>query len=87
MNVLVLAPHPDDEVLGCGGTICRHVAAGDSVTVLVATRGTRELYSDEGVERVRAEARKAHQILGVSETRFFDFPAPALDTVPRYKLA
>ena len=87
MNVLVLAPHPDDEVLGCGGTICRHVAAGDSVTVLVATRGTRELYSDEGVERVRAEARRAHKVLGISETRFLDFPAPALDTVPRYKLA
>lgn len=87
MNVLIIAPHPDDEVLGCGGTICRHVAAGDTVHVLVATRGTSELYSDEGVELVRKEARKAHAILGVTETRFFEFPAPALDTIPRYKLA
>jgi len=87
MNVLVIAPHPDDEVLGCGGTICRHVAAGDTVSVLVVTRGRRELYSDEGVERVREEARQAHAVLGVSDTRFFEFPAPALDTVPRYKLA
>jgi N-acetylglucosamine malate deacetylase 1 len=47
MNVLVLAPHPDDEVLGCGGTISRHVAAGDTVFVVIATRGIPELFSDE----------------------------------------
>ena len=87
MNVLVLAPHADDEVLGCGGTIARHVAEGDSVTIVVATRGIPELFPDEEMEQIRGEARKAHALLGVSETRFFDFPAPALDTVPRYKLA
>ena len=87
MNVLVLAPHPDDEVLGCGGTICRHVEAGDSVFVLVATRGMPELYSEDAINAVREEAPKAHAGLGVSETRFLDFPAPALDTVPRYQLA
>jgi len=86
-NVLVLAPHPDDEVLGCGGTIARHVAEGDSVTIVVATRGLNELFSDEQKEQVLAEARKAHAVLGVAETRFFEFPAPALDTVPRYKIA
>ena len=87
MNVLVIAPHPDDEVLGCGGTICRHVADGERVTVLVATRGTPELYTDEAVARTRAEAEKAHALLGVAETRFLEFPAPALDTVPRYQIA
>lgn len=87
MNVLVLAPHPDDEVLGCAGTIARHVAAGDCVRVVVATRGTIELYSDEQVAFTRQEALKSHALLGVHETRFFEFPAPALDTVPRYKLA
>ena len=86
-NILVLAPHADDEVLGCGGTIARHVAEGDSVTIVVATRGLPELFSDEQMEQIRGEARKAHAVLGVAETRFFDFPAPALDTVPRYKLA
>ena len=87
MKVLVLAPHPDDEVLGCGGVIAKHAAAGDEVSVLVATRGTAELYRDEQVEAVRNEARRAHALLGVQETRFLEFPAPALDTVPRYKLA
>lgn len=87
MKVLVLAPHPDDEVLGCGGVIARHVAAGDSVEVLVATRGIIELYPEEGIAVIRGEALRAHAVLGVSRTRFLDFPAPALDTVPRYKLA
>jgi LmbE family N-acetylglucosaminyl deacetylase len=87
MNVLIVAPHADDEVLGCGGTMARHADRGDSVHVLVATRGIEELYPPEGIDIVRAEARNAHQILGVKETHFFDFPAPALDTIPRYKIA
>jgi len=87
MNVLVLAPHPDDEVLGCGGTVGRHVAAGDRVDVLVATRGAPELYPDEAVALVRDEARQAHRLLGIDQTTFFDFPAPALDTIPRYQIA
>ncbi len=87
MKVLVLAPHPDDEVLGCGGVIARHAAAGDHVEVVVATHGIEELYPREMISGVRAEALKAHKILGVANTRFWDFPAPALDTVPRYKLA
>ena len=37
--VLVLAPHPDDEVFGCAGAIMRHIAAGDPVTVLILTDG------------------------------------------------
>lgn len=87
MNVLVVAPHADDEVLGCGGVMARHAAAGDAVFVVVATRGMVELYADHLIDAVRREALAAHQLLGVRETRFFDFPAPALDTVPRYKLA
>jgi LmbE family N-acetylglucosaminyl deacetylase len=42
MKILILAAHPDDEVLGCGGSIARHAARGDSVEVLVVTRGTPE---------------------------------------------
>lgn len=86
-RVLVVAPHPDDEVLGCGGTIARHVAQDDEVHVLVVTRGASELYPLEEEEEVRQEARAAHLILGVSDTHFLDFPAPKLDTIPVYQLA
>lgn len=87
MRIVVVAPHPDDEVLGCGGVMARHAAEGDEVFVVVATRGAPELYSDESVEQTRAEARQAHAILGVRETRFLDFPAPKLDVTPGHLIA
>jgi LmbE family N-acetylglucosaminyl deacetylase len=81
-NVLIIAPHPDDEVLGCGAQIKNHSLKGDRVFVLVVTRGTPKYYSDQLIENVRNEARLAHKILGVEETLFLDFHAPLLDTYP-----
>jgi len=80
-NILVVAPHPDDEVLGCGGTIKKLISEGKNVFILVITRGKKEKYSEDKIRNVRAEARNAHKILGVAETQFLDFPAPDLDLV------
>jgi len=80
-NILVIAPHPDDEVLGCGGIIKRFSSEGDKIYVLIATRGKPEMYSEERILNVRKEAMEAHRILGVSETRFLNFPAPDLDLI------
>jgi len=87
VRVLVVAPHPDDEVLGCGGVMARHAAAGDEVHVVVVTRGHPDVFSPESVEQVRNEMGKAHRVLGVHSARFLDFPAPRLDTVPRHAVA
>lgn len=87
MIVLVIAAHPDDEVLGCGGVMARHVSQGDTVHVLVMTRGAPDLFTAEQVERTRQELRAAHQILGGTNVQFLDFPAPKLDVVPGYELA
>jgi LmbE family N-acetylglucosaminyl deacetylase len=80
-RILVIAPHPDDDILGCGGIIKKYTLAGDEVYVLVVTRGTPKFYSDEKIETVRKEALQAHAILGVSKTIFLDFHAPYLDIV------
>lgn len=90
MNVLIIAPHCDDEVLGCGGTMAKLAANGHKVFVAIVTNGhlgAPELFSKEGTQKVRAEALEAHKLLGVAETFFMDFPAPRLDTVPAYQLS
>lgn len=84
MNVLVFAPHPDDEVLGCGGTIKKHVLAGDDVYVCVVTRGTMPLFPEESVLQVRSEHKEAMNQLGVKEVSYLDFPAVMLEEQHRY---
>ena len=81
-TVLVVAPHPDDEVFGVGGTILRHVADGDAVHVLICTRGEVSRFGAEHIETVQNEARRVHEFLGVAESHAMDFPAARLDTVP-----
>ncbi len=86
-RILVISPHPDDEVLGCGGIMKRLTYIGQNVFVLVITRGKKEMYSQEKILNVRQEAINAHKIIGVSETRFLDFPAPNLDLVSIAEIA
>lgn len=86
-RVMVIAPHPDDEVLGCGGAIARHTARGDHVRVVVVTRGIPELFAPADIEATRAELSAAHRLLGVEDTVFLDFPAPRLDTLPSHEIS
>lgn len=86
-NILVIAPHPDDEVLGCGGIIKKYAGLGNQVFVLVVTRGTPKYYSEEKIQNVRSEARKAHELLGVKETYFLDFHAPELDVTSNAEIS
>lgn len=86
MRVLVIAPHPDDEILGVGGTIAKRTVDGNEVYVCIVTKGCEPLFSSESVNQVRSECKKADAFLGVKETIFLDFPAAMLEDVPRYKL-
>jgi len=65
----------------------RHMERGDRVHVLVVTRGMPEAYSPEQVLAVRKELVAAHQVLGVANVQFLDFPAPKLDLVACCDLA
>src|SRR3546814_4416959 len=73
-RVAVVAPHPDDEILGCGGTMARAAAAGAEVHVVVVTRGQPPLFDEELVRRIRSETLQAHGTIGVADTCFLDFP-------------
>jgi LmbE family N-acetylglucosaminyl deacetylase len=87
-NIGVIAAHPDDEVLGCGGTIAKHVANGDDVYVLILAEGltsrevtrSREKHKDELAELTIA-AQKANKILGSKQVTLLDFPDNRMDGV------
>lgn len=85
-RVLVIAPHPDDEILGVGGTILKRSAQGDEVCVLVATTAQPPRFDPEVLATGRREAAAAHRVLGVTDSRFLPFPAAGLDTVPHADL-
>lgn len=86
-SVLVVAAHPDDEVLGCGGTLARLSRAGAAVHVAFLADGVSSRPADDSVQAAalasrRAAARKACDVLGVRSLSFGDFADNQMDTVP-----
>jgi LmbE family N-acetylglucosaminyl deacetylase len=81
-RVLVVAPHPDDETLGVGGTIAKYAQQGSEVTVLVVSGHLPPLYPRDSYERTVVEARQAFEILGVSKSRFLEIPTGMIGTQP-----
>ena len=86
-KVLVVAAHPDDEVLGVGGTIARHALAGDSVTTLILAEGVSARYGEDHHEVVRRQSQAAADLLGVVELRQLNYPDQRLDILPISELA
>ncbi|MBN2398491.1 MAG: PIG-L family deacetylase [Deltaproteobacteria bacterium] len=87
-TVLVVAAHPDDEVLGCGGTIARLAGEGHAVYVAILGEGITSRYDErEGADQqsIRAlhdRSRQVSKLLGVTELFTYDLPDNRFDTVP-----
>lgn len=81
MNILVISAHPDDEVLGPGGTILKHASAGDEVSILLACCGTNLRYGREEADRLKATSEKVGELLGARRVLFGDLPDQGLDTL------
>jgi len=84
-NILVVAAHPDDEVLGCGGTIVKHVNNGDKVFILFLSDGITS--RNNGDSKINKLARiksgiDASVCLGAEPPRFLDFPDNKMDVIP-----
>ena len=85
-RVLAIAPHADDEIIGLGGTLLKHIKQGDEVYICIVTRGCQPIFSESFMEKLRAETLNCHQKLGAVKTFFLEFPSVMLDGVPRYEL-
>ena len=82
-KILVIAAHPDDEALGCGGTMARHVNYGDKVNVVFMSDGVSSRVSakDNEENERRKCANKASEILGAQPPIFLNFPDNRMDEV------
>jgi LmbE family N-acetylglucosaminyl deacetylase len=81
-KLVVIAPHPDDETLGCGGTIARFAANGTEVAVLVVSGHLPPLYDEAAFETTHREALAAFKLMGVARSEFLKIPATMVHTVP-----
>ena len=85
-RVLVVAPHPDDEVLGAGGTIAKYSAQGHEVFVLIISGHLPPIYSRKAYEETVSEAYSAFSVLGVEKSEFLEIPATMIGDQPLHEV-
>lgn len=82
MSIVVIAAHPDDEVLGAGATLAAHARVGEEVHAVIMSEGASSRYDDGMVETLRKSAQRAAQLLGFASVAFEDLPDQRLDSLP-----
>jgi len=90
-KILVIAAHPDDEVLGCGGTLSKFSKLGYKINVAffsdgVTSRSLKFTKKKNDILQRRKSSYKAAKILGIKKIEFFNLPDNQFDTVPLLKI-
>ena len=88
-KILILAPHADDEILGCGGFISKYSKQNYHITVLILTNaniGAPQIYSTEDIKKIRDESKKANALIGTNKLIFENLPGLNLNNFPFYKI-
>lgn len=86
MRILIMAAHPDDEVIGCGGAIAKYAKEENEVYLCIVTKGYTPDWTEEFLENREEEIRKSNKALGINKTYFLGFPTVKLDTIPQKEL-
>jgi LmbE family N-acetylglucosaminyl deacetylase len=85
-QVAVIGAHPDDELLGVGGTLIRHACAGDDVHAVIVADGAGSRYPPALRHTLEKQAQRAAEVAGFASVRLLALPDQRLDTVPLIEL-
>jgi len=86
VRTLIISAHPDDEVIGAGGTIARHVSNGDDMYWCIVTEAHTPPWPEGTLAAAREQVEAVRKLLGIRETFFCGFPTVELNTVPYREL-
>lgn len=82
-KILIVAVHPDDETLGCGGTLLKHKSQGDEIHWMIVTAMTSECgFTPEAIERRAREIETVEQMYDFDSVHRLNYPTAKLDEVP-----
>ena len=81
-NTVIIAPHPDDETIGLGGTIKKLVKNKIKVSILIVSGHMPPLYSEEEYKKTLNESKKVFKLLGINDYKFLNIPATKINELP-----